>query len=939
MVTQRIKEAAEKSWDWYSSRTPKQGSASNPSQPLENTSNQSKPFEILKFPELGQGTADQDQSATSKYWNLAQNAAENTYSAVSGYVSSMSLYSNSGSEDRIIYDNGNFPLTPSNNKVHPSLLTSPAFLNMFQNPYTRVRGLRGADKPSSMDAVRTLLSVTAPDVSEGGYYLSSPRSESDPEDEEDYNVNSPTIGRPIFETPTMANTTKWMESSSSMGVGFFFGSPQVRKHTDGTDFSNAGNAASARQASQIGNTPSETASQLAEGTLRAFRDIALDEAVELHSALRYWSYRWERPFLSWLEAGPTVWFAEEGYQHQLVGQKVSQIQAVLARRCVTIGDLQQHLLRSGWQQGVAKWGVLGDGGDFAAVTGFDGRMPAPENDSDETNNQTSRFGARTPRIKSSISRVSSELSELPLPPPPSASDMPRQTPASKAGKLPHQRRPSSIYYTDVSVRNTFNGQIVTDNPALAEWSVDAMSLVRHQLYRACNGRVTLPFVENWAQGDDQSLSYASVHNFVDDSTAVTNESIGDKKLPLWATVTPQSVAPGGSNAPVTDADDTAPNEEAVKYRVTISDLPLMVQEVAELLDVMEGVMQIQRNRRLDKLKEDSKIRRSWYVVALAIPSIAYVMFKTRDEQYGMGYLKYAAEKLVEFCQEHVVSPLWAIYNELTSGRAENISDHKARDIVIENLQKMIRAWLDEAYPKMPEAERAAKALAMDVALIENQKEASMRTIYELNSVIRLSFIEAQFIKKEMMNALLALDDMRASTNFNLNMAAVTPFVLLMYLTKRAFQFVFYATLRLGKTREETYGNFLHILTEIERLLNIRDAPPQLLYEAGGYAPNANRVDRDPKLLPDHLGGDRVLSTDDLGMLMLHIHTLKTILWRDQRRFSASVIRSVAEDLSELAGERGAVSVRQQLQIIARMHRTYPFLKVAGWDMIGFDGRQ
>ena len=49
---------------------------------------------------------------------------------------------------------------------------------------------------------------------------------------------------------------------------------------------------------------SETASQLAEGTLRALRDLALDEAVELQVALRFWNDRWERPLLSWLEAGP-----------------------------------------------------------------------------------------------------------------------------------------------------------------------------------------------------------------------------------------------------------------------------------------------------------------------------------------------------------------------------------------------------------------------------------------------------------------------------------------------------------------------------------------------------------------------------------------------------------------------------------------------------------
>lgn len=51
-----------------------------------------------------------------------------------------------------------------------------------------------------------------------------------------------------------------------------------------------------------------------------------------------------------------MWFSQEGYQHNLVGQRVSQIQAVLARRCATIGDLQQHLLRAGWQRGVGQWG-------------------------------------------------------------------------------------------------------------------------------------------------------------------------------------------------------------------------------------------------------------------------------------------------------------------------------------------------------------------------------------------------------------------------------------------------------------------------------------------------------------------------------------------------------------------------------------------------------
>ena len=36
---------------------------------------------------------------------------------------------------------------------------------------------------------------------------------------------------------------------------------------------------------------------------------------------------------------------------------------------------------------------------------------------------------------------------------------------------------------------------------------------------------------------------------------------------------------------------------------------------------------------------------------------------------------------------------------------------------------------------------------MDISLLEERKEASMKNFYELNSVIRMSLIEMQFIKK------------------------------------------------------------------------------------------------------------------------------------------------------------------------------------------------
>ena len=80
-----------------------------------------------------------------------------------------------------------------------------------------------------------------------------------------------------------------------------------------------------------------------------------------------------------------------------------------------------------------------------------------------------------------------------------------------------------------------------------------------------------------------------------------------------------------------------------------------------------------------------------------------------------------------------------------------MSDKKARAEVIAGLKEMIRSWLDENHPDIPEAERIRMAEIMDITLIEKKKAECMKTIYELNQAVRLSFIEMQFIKKVRLN--------------------------------------------------------------------------------------------------------------------------------------------------------------------------------------------
>jgi len=275
------------------------------------------------------------------------------------------------------------------------------------------------------------------------------------------------------------------------------------------------------------------------------------------------------------------------------------------------------------------------------------------------------------------------------------------------------------------------------------------------------------------------------------------------------------------------------------------------------------------------------------------------------------------------------------FNEIWKGR-ESFSDKEARMEAIESLKKMIRSWLDDTFPDMPEAKRQELSEAMDVTLIEQQKVESMKTFFEINNVIRMSFIEMQYMKKvwstisslfcsdvkprlvvsekrltfrlsksqELLNALDAIDEMMSANDMTTNVAAITPVAMLAYILVSCHKFMFYALLKLGKSREETYSSFRSVLTDLERLLVMRDDPP---YPPVSLNHRRNRQTQENQTLSSN--NPPVLGADDLGMLMLHVHELRSILWQDNRRFSSDTARSVLEDLAELAGERGVFIVR------------------------------
>jgi hypothetical protein len=256
---------------------------------------------------------------------------------------------------------------------------------------------------------------------------------------------------------------------------------------------------------------------------------------------------------------------------------------------------------------------LGKGGQWAAVAGFDGSMV------DES------FYLREDSEPSINRRMSKVIGDVVYDP-----------------KLPLLQQTASIGTTEpaeanVYVRRKDGGGIFVDDPSfLADWSVEGIALVRRHLFRAGNGAVPLPCESNWTR---KSGKQQDVFRW--------------QSLPRWAS----EVAKPGSPGP---SDSSAPVEILGRVQITISDLPLLVSEVEQLLDVMEEIMEIQRHRRLDRLRPPPWIRINWYIIAAAVPSVGLLVRRLKTKGYGKELIKMVLHKVSTFFQERLFDPVVAM---------------------------------------------------------------------------------------------------------------------------------------------------------------------------------------------------------------------------------------------------------------------------------------
>lgn len=131
----------------------------------------------------------------------------------------------------------------------------------------------------------------------------------------------------------------------------------------------------------------------------------------------------------------------------------------------------------------------------------------------------------------------------------------------------------------------------------------------------------------------------------------------------------------------------------------------------------------------------------------------------------------------DFVMRRITTPTVSIVNDVIFNNRVSLTDKSALSDATRSLQTMLNDFLKEYRPKMAEFERKRIVSTMDMTPISMEYETELkRPIQNLVSgrIARLVLIQLQFVKKELLMAMQAIDELFNANQVNMQLLAVTP---------------------------------------------------------------------------------------------------------------------------------------------------------------------
>uniref|UniRef100_A0AAV1VJX3 Nuclear control of ATPase protein 2 n=1 Tax=Peronospora matthiolae TaxID=2874970 RepID=A0AAV1VJX3_9STRA len=303
----------------------------------------------------------------------------------------------------------------------------------------------------------------------------------------------------------------------------------------------------------------------------------------------------------------------------------------------------------------------------------------------------------------------------------------------------------------------------------------------------------------------------------------------------------------------------------------------------------------------------SKIRQRWLqVTTIAICLAAGGIWVVNNQQEFRSGIAAMRAALRDFLNEHMIEPLQAIFVEVVLNQKPEIQDAMALLDTKQSLRRMLADFVKDTNPNVTQADMDRITNEMDMSVVslqyEKQLTGAVRNLIT-GDIVRMLLIQVQFIKKELMVAMGAIDELMHANQLNLQILATIPTFLvfggLYKLVTSTFHMIY----------KRMSDRLYYDSTEIARFLrnNLRDIERLLNKQNRGAGAS----------------DDAVLGVRDLGFLILLLHQLRDLFEAYRALFQEEEHERFEEDLNDLIGE--GLLVSQQLAVIQRMYHSHPFL--------------
>ena len=265
------------------------------------------------------------------------------------------------------------------------------------------------------------------------------------------------------------------------------------------------------------------------------------------------------------------------------------------------------------------------------------------------------------------------------------------------------------------------------------------------------------------------------------------------------------------------------------------------------------------------------------------------------------------ENIMGFVERRVTLPTMNIVEDVIFNKRVSLTDKEALKDAKRSLRAMLNDFLLQHRPKMSEIERKRVVAQMDMNPISEEYELELRRpIQNIVSgrIARLVLIQLQFVKKEMMVAMQAIDELVNANQVNLQLLAVTPAVLSLFAVQSLARWAITAV------KSSSKGRFIESTTVVQRELRggIRECERLLCLSPGYHATS----------------GSSDITTEEMGRLMSVLYRLHNLLVLNSMHFDDVQLRKLQEDLRDIAGK--GLSAAQRLAMVERVFRSYSFMQ-------------